>query len=133
MITERADSSKPMMGLTNFGGKYITVQDVKISKNYLNEKELKQLNLIVSLFLDLAELQATNEIPMTMKDWIQKLDDFLKLSGKKLLSSAGKVSHNEAIHKAELEFGKYSVERDKNYVSDFDKAVKKLMDDKSND
>lgn len=130
MINERADSSKPMMGLTNFGGKYITAQDVKIAKNYLEEKELKQLNLIVSLFLDLAELQATNEIPMTMKDWIQKLDDFLKLSGKKLLSSAGKVSHNEAIHKAELEFEKYRIERDKNYVSDFDKAVKKIISDK---
>lgn len=132
IINERVDSSKPMMGLTNFGGKYITSQDVKIAKNYLNEKELKQLNLIVSLFLDLAELQATNEIPMTMKEWIQKLDDFLKLSGKKLLLNAGKVSHSEAVLKAESEFEKFRLERDKSYVSDFDRAVKELMQKEGN-
>jgi len=132
IINERADSSKPMMGLTNFGRKYITAHDVKIAKNYLNEKELKQLNLIVSLFLDLAELQATNEIPMTMKEWIQKLDDFLKLSGKKLLLNAGKVSHSEAVLKAESEFEKFRLERDKSYVSDFDRAVKELMEKEGN-
>lgn len=126
IINKRADSTKPMMGLTNFKGKYITAHDVKIAKNYLTEKEIKQLNLIVSLFLDFAELQATNERPMKMIDWVQKLDEFLKLSEKKLLVNAGTISAEKASVKAEAEFEKYRKERDKNYVSDFDRAVKKL-------
>ena len=126
VISERADSGKPMMGLTNFKGKYITASDIKIAKNYLTEKELKQLNLIVSLFLDFAELQATNERPMKMIDWVKKLDEFLKLSEKKLLTNAGKVSAAKAEAKAETEFEKYRNNQDKKHISDFDKEVKKI-------
>lgn len=126
IINERVDNTKPMMGLTSFKGKYITVGDVRIAKNYLSEKELHQLNLIVSLYLDFAELQATNERPMKMDDWIDKLDEFLKLSEKKLLEGAGKVSSKKAIDKAEAEFAKFKKAQDKKYVSDFDRAIKKI-------
>ncbi|MBI1812954.1 virulence RhuM family protein [Candidatus Peregrinibacteria bacterium] len=126
IIHQRADSSKPMMGLTSFNGRYITSGDVRVAKNYLSEKELKQLNLIVSLYLDFAELQASNERPMTMSDWVNKLDEFLKLSEKKLLKSAGTISAETAGVKAEAEFLKYRNERDKKNISDFDREMKKL-------
>jgi hypothetical protein len=127
IILKRADSRKPLMGLTSFKGNYITAQDTKIAKNYLSEDELRQLNLIVSLYLDFAELQATRGRLMKMKDWIAKLDEFLKLSERKLLTGAGSVSAEEAAQKAEEEFAKFRKEKDKNYISDFDKAVKKLI------
>ena len=126
MIVSRADSNKPLMGLVNFKGNYITAQDAKIAKNYLTEKELHQLNLIVSLYLDFAELQATNGRLMKMNDWIFKLDDFLKLSEKELLTHAGNVSADNAAQKAEAEFDKYRAERNKNMISDFDLAVKEI-------
>ena len=126
IVSMRADSAKPMMGLSNFKGKYITAGDVKIAKNYLSEKELKQLNLIVSLYLDFAELQATNERPMKMAEWVGKLDEFLKLSEKKLLQNAGKISAEKASEKAESEFVKYKKEQDKKYISDFDREIKKI-------
>ena len=126
MIVSRADSTKPLMGLVNFKGNYITAHDAKIAKNYLTEKELHQLNLIVSLYLDFAELQATNGRLMKMNDWIAKLDDFLKLSEKELLTHAGNVSADAAAQKAETEFDKYSAERSKHMISDFDRAVKEL-------
>lgn len=131
IIHKRADSKKPMMGLTSFRGKYVTAGDAKVAKNYLTEKELKQLSLIVSLYLDFAELQASNERPMAMRDWVQKLDDFLKLSEKKLLSNSGSISTEQAAAKAEREFEKYRRERDAKHVSDFDKEVKKLKQGKS--
>lgn len=126
IITERADHEKPFMGLTGFKGNYLTVQDARIAKNYLTEKELTQLNLIVSLFLDFAELQAMRGTPMKMADWLAKLDDFLKLSERELLTHAGRVSADEAAEKAEKEYQEYRKKQDKNYVSDFDRAVKKL-------
>ncbi len=126
IVSMRADSAKPMMGLSNFKGKYITAGDVKIAKNYLSEKELKQLNLIVSLYLDFAELQATNERPMKMAEWAGKLDEFLKLSEKKLLLNAGKISAEKASEKAESEFAKYKKEQDKKHISDFDRDIKNI-------
>ena len=126
MIVSRADSNKPLMGLVNFKGNYITAQDAKIAKNYLTEKELHQLNLIVSLYLDFAELQATNGRLMKMNDWIFKLDDFLKLSEKELLTHAENVSADDAAQKAEAEFDKYRAERNKNMIFDFDLAVKEI-------
>ena len=126
IIVKRADSRKPLMGLTSFKGNYITTQDTKVAKNYLTESELKQLNLIVSMYLDFAELQAANGRLMKMADWIVKLDEFLKLSERELLTNAGCISAEEAAQKAEEEFGKYRKEGEKNRVSDFDKAVKKL-------
>ncbi len=100
IIDKRVDANKPFLGLTNFKGKYITTRDIGIAKNYLLENELKQLNLIVSMYLDFAELQASNGRLMKMHDWIQKLDDFLKVSEKELLLNAGKISHKGAIEKA---------------------------------
>ncbi|MCK5320664.1 virulence RhuM family protein [Candidatus Parcubacteria bacterium] len=127
MIDKRADSKKPLMGLTNFKGDYITANDIAIAKNYLSENELKKLNLIVSLYLDFAELQAMESRPMEMADWIKKLDEFLKASEKKLLDNAGKVSHEQAMEKANVEFVKYKKKQDKNYISDFDREVKKYL------
>ena len=127
IIKKRADSHKPLMGLTSFKGNYITAYDTVIAKNYLSESELKQLNLIVSLYLDFAELQATNSRPMKMKDWIDKLDEFLKISEKELLTHAGRVSAQQAEDKARQEFDKYRKQRGKNYISDFDREVKKLI------
>lgn len=126
MIAKRADGTKPLMGLVNFKGSYITQQDAKIAKNYLTEKELNQLNLIVSLYLDFAELQATNGRLMKMKDWITKLDEFLKISEREILTNAGTVSAEVAAQKAEIEFDKYRKEHDKKMVSDFDLVVKEL-------
>lgn len=127
MITNRVDADKPFLGLTNFKGKYITTKDIGIAKNYLSEEELKQLNLIVSMYLDFAELQATNGRLMKMQDWIQKLDDFLKISEKKLLTNEGKVSHQRAIEKAKYEYEKYRKAEDKKYISDFDREMKKII------
>jgi hypothetical protein len=133
MINERVDADKPFLGLTNFKGKYVTARDISIAKNYLSEDELKQLNLIVSMYLDFAELQATNGRLMKMEDWIQKLDAFLKISEKELLTNAGKVRHQKAIEKAKVEYGKYRKAEDKKYISDFDREMKKLIknDDKN--
>ena len=127
VIEKRADSKKPFMGLTNFKRDYITIDDVSVAKNYLSEAEIKKLNLIVSLFFDFAELQAVEEAPMKMIDWVKKLDEFLKASGKKLLDNVGKISHERATEKANSEFAKYRKEEDKNYISDFDREVKKLL------
>lgn len=132
MINQRVDADKPFLGLTNFQGKYITTRDISIAKNYLSEDELKQLNLIVSMYLDFAELQATNGRLMKMHDWVQKLDDFLRISEKELLLNAGKISHKKAVEKAKIEYEKYRKAEDKKHISDFDREMKKLLkDDKS--
>jgi hypothetical protein len=127
IVAKRADSKKPMMGLTGFKGSYITANDIAVAKNYLVEDELKQLNLIVSMYLDFAELQTVKGRLMKMKDWITKLDEFLKISERGLLKDAGKVSAEQAASKARQEFEKYRKDRDKNYISDFDIAVKKYL------
>lgn len=126
IIHSRANADKPFLGLTNFEGDYIARRDVGIAKNYLSENEIKQLNLVVSMYLDFAELQAINGRLMKMQDWIQKLDDFLKASDKELLNNAGTISHKEALDKAKLEYEKYRKAEDKKYISDFDREMKKL-------
>jgi hypothetical protein len=126
MIHSRANAEKPFLGLTNYKGNYITQRDISIAKNYLTEDEIKQLNLIVSMYLDFAELQATNGRLMKMQDWIQKLDDFLRVSEKELLSNAGKISHQKAIEKAKSEYEKYRKAEDKKYISDFDREMKHI-------
>ena len=83
------------------------------------------------MYLDFAELQATNRKPMRMADWIQKLDDFLKISEKELLIDAGKISHQKAIEKAKVEYKKYRKKEDRKYISDFDREMKKLLDNRS--
>ena len=107
VIEKRADSTMPNMGLTSWQGSKPRKDDIVIAKNYLNEKELNLLNRIVTAYLEFAELQALEHKPMYMKDWIAKLDDFLKLSGRELLTHAGKISHDEAVTKALAEFHKY--------------------------
>jgi hypothetical protein len=130
IITQRADNKKPLMGLTSFKGNYITTDDIVVAKNYLTESEINQLNLIVSLYIDFAELQANSGRLMKMHDWIRKLDEFLAISEKKLLHSAGSVSAKQAGKKALAEYEKYRSIQDKNYISDFDREVKKLLDSK---
>ncbi len=130
IITERVNSKKPLMGLTSLKSDYITVEDILVAKNYLTEVEINDLNLIVSLYVDFAELQATGGRLMKMQDWIKKLDEFLTISEKKLLHSAGKVSAKQAEKKALEEYEKFRQERDKDYISDFDREVKKLLEGK---
>lgn len=126
VIYERVDSDKPMVGMTNFKGDYITRDDVKIVKNYLSEKELQVLNLLVSQYLDFAELQAIEEHSMTMRQWIEKLDNILSVGNRPLLTNAGTVSHKQAIEKATQEFEEYRRKEMLQYESDFDRAIKEL-------
>lgn len=103
----RADASQPYMGLTAWTGSQPQKADVTVAKNYLNDKEIDTLNKITVAYLEFAEMQATNEVPMYMKDWIAKLDDFLKLGGKQVLDNAGKVSKKQADAKAVAEYEKF--------------------------
>lgn len=126
IIYDRVDSEKPFVGMTNFKGNYITKDDVKIAKNYLTEKELQRLNLLVSQFLDFAEFQAMEERPMRMTDWIAALDNQIVSLQRKLLEGIGCVSHKEAMKKAEREFAIYRQREMAQLESDFDKMVKRL-------
>lgn len=108
IVKARADASKPHMGMTSFSGKKPKRIDSHIAKNYLNEDELDTLNRIVSFYLEFAELQAKNRRAMYMKDWIGKLDDFLRLSERDILTHAGKISHEAAKEHANIEFDKYN-------------------------
>lgn len=126
IIYERADHKKPHMWLTNFPWKKVNSNDIVIAKNYLTKDELWNLNSIVSQYLDFAERQARRYQAMTMKNWIAKLDDFIKLDGWEILENAGQISAKMAEEKAKLEYEQYNKERDKNYISDFDEQVKKL-------
>ena len=110
VIYQRADASKPFMGLKTFKGEMPVLSDVKIAKNYLNEDELKILNNLVSGYFDFAEVQAMRHNPMHMSDYIEHLDRVLSTTGEKLLEGAGTVSHKQAMEKAEQEYRKYQVE-----------------------
>ncbi len=131
LIVNRASSEKENMGLTTWKnsptGKIIKT-DVSVAKNYLNEKELKNLDRFVTMYLDYAETQAENNIPMTMNDWAARLNAFLQFNQKELLNDLGKVSRAIAKAFAESEFEKYRIVQDKLFESDFDKAIKKLKD-----
>lgn len=126
VIINRANHKKDHMGLTNWkkspNGK-ITVSDVVIAKNYLTEKELKSLERIVTMYLDYAEDQAERHIPMTMEDWKEKLDVFLKFNEREILNNPGRISHKMAESFALSEFEKYRVIQDKIFESDFDKFM----------
>ncbi len=128
LIYERVDNEKPFVGMTNFKGDYITIDDVKIAKNYLSEIELQRLNLLVSQFLDFAELQALEQRAMTMNDWINELDNQIIQNKRKLLEGKGKISRQEAMEKAEKEFEIYRDREMKQLESDFDKMMKMLKD-----
>lgn len=120
LIYERVDHEKPYVGMTNFKGNYVTKDDVKIAKNYLSEIELQRLNLMVSGFLDFAELQALDEHPMTMKDWVETLDNQIIASRRLLLEGNGKISHEQAMDKAEKEYDEYRKLELSRLKSDYD-------------
>jgi len=129
IVHERADAARPNMGLTNWQGTKPTKGEAIIAKNYLTSEELEALNRIVNAYLEFAELQALNRKPMYMRDWIAKLEDFLRLGDRDILTHAGTVSHEQALRKAELEFEKFRVlqlARPSQVEKDFDEAVKKL-------
>jgi hypothetical protein len=129
IIHARADAAKPNMGLTAWLGSRPRKTDALVAKNYLSLDEVEALNLIVSLYLDFAELQAKSRKLMTMRDWIAKLDDFLRLSDRQILTHAGKVSHEVAAAKAAAEYEKFRVIEDARpsaVQKDFEEAVKKL-------
>lgn len=132
LIHERVNNEKPFVGMTNFKGDYVTVDDVKIAKNYLSEIELQRLNLLVSQFLDFAEFQALEQRTMTMKDWTDELDNQIIQNKRKLLEGKGRISHQEAMEKAEKEFEIYRDREMKKLESDFDKMIKMLKDNNSN-
>lgn len=113
IIYERADSDKQNMGLTSWSGKQIKKTDVEIAKNYLSEKELDALNKIVTAYLDIAEVRALDHEPMYMKDWLETIDDYLKMTRREILSTAGRISHEQALDKAHEEYKKFKAkERD---------------------
>ncbi len=104
IVYQRADAAKANMGLTSWSGDAPIKSDIEVAKNYLNQAELEVLNRVVTLYLDFAELQALDRKPMYMRDWILKLDEFLKLSGRQILEHAGKIAHEEALAKARNEY-----------------------------
>ncbi len=133
IIYQRVDSKKTNMGLTVFKGIHPTKHEVQIAKNYLDENELNILNRMVMAYLEIAELQALNQTPMYMKDWIERLDDFLKMTGKDILDNAGTVSHEQAIQKAKDEYDLYKLKIkdelsfvEKDFINQLSEATKKV-------
>ena len=121
------------MGLTSFKGIKPTKQETSIAKNYLNEKELNILKRMVTAYLEVAEIQAQNQQPMYMRDWLEKLNDFLKMTGKEILTHTGKISHKMAIDKAEKEYENYKEktkdelsEVEKDFIKQIETSVKRL-------
>lgn len=127
IIAHRANAESPNMGLTTWKnspeGKVLK-SDTNIAKNYLSEKEISELNRLVELYLNFAELQAERNIPMKMNEWIEALDSFLKINRYDLLNNPGKISHDMATKKAESEYSKFRKVQDQKFISDFDKAIK---------
>lgn len=135
LIFNRADADKPFMGLTSFGGKEPKLKDVSIAKNYLDEDELKILNNMVSSYFDFAEIQAMKKKPMYMRDYVEHLDSILSSTNNKVLEDSGKISHEQAIKKAEKEYRKYQnktlSEVEKSYletIKELEKSIKEKTD-----
>ena len=133
LIFLRADSEAQFMGMTSFDGDRPRKTDTIVAKNYLTEDELNIMNRLVAAYLEFAELQAIRKNPMHMKDWIEKLDDFIKLSGSELLENAGRISHSQAKIKADLEYEKYRVKHksdltrvEKDFIQSLGETQKKL-------
>ena len=130
IITNRVSSKKEKLGLTSWrrspNGK-IMPSDVVIAKNYLDKKELAHLNIIGNMYLDYAEIQAARGRAMTMQEWVEKLNAFLKFSEYEILTNAGEISHKVAVFLALKEYDKFRKVQDKKYISDFDKEIKKLL------
>lgn len=130
LIYERADASLPTMGLTTWkdapDGK-ILKRDIGIAKNYLNENEIKRLNRLVTMFIDYAELMAEDEVLMSMRDWLEQTDQFLSNNRRNILEGKGRISHTQAIQKANEEYDVFRVKQDEEYISDFDKEMEKYL------
>ncbi|MBX3291809.1 MAG: virulence RhuM family protein [Acidobacteria bacterium] len=133
VIYKRVDASKPNLGMTHIRGIKPTKQETEIAKNYLTESELNLLNRMVTAYLELAELQALNRKPMYMQDWIERLDEFLRMTGNPILDDAGSISHKQAIRKAEAEYKLYKErtkndlsEAEKHFIEHLEKETKKL-------
>ena len=130
IIAGRADASRPSMGLTTWknapGGK-ILKSDVSVAKNYLIEKEIKELDRIVSMFLDYAENQASRRIPTKMSEWVTRLDAFLKFNEYDVLTKAGKVSAGVARKLAEQEYDGFRIKQDRDFEGDFEKEIKRIQ------
>jgi len=127
IVYQRADGTKPNMGLTNFKGSKPTKQEAEIAKNYLNVDELTLLNRMVTAYIEIAEIQAMSKTPMYMKDWIARLDDFLKMTGKDILAHAGTISHEKAIEKVNKEYMSYK-EKTKNELSHVEEDFIEYLD-----
>ncbi len=110
LIYCRADAKQPQMGVTNFPGARLLKRDVEVAKNYLSETELDMLNRIVTAYLEIAEIQAMNHIPQTMRDWTERLKQFLTITGREVLTHAGNISHEQALQKAHAEYEKYKAQ-----------------------
>jgi len=137
IIYKRIDAAKPNLGLTSFKGLKPTLQEAEVAKNYLNEHELSILNRMVTAYLEVAELQALNRKPMYMKDWIVRLDDFLRMTGNDILDHAGTISHQQALKKAHIEYDKFKIltqnelsKTEEHFVDYLEKEVKKLSKSK---
>lgn len=128
IIYQRADAEKDNMGLTSWQGPEIKRKDVEIAKNYLNEKEIDALNKIVAAYLDIAEVQALNHEPMYMKDWLETIDDYLRMTRRDILDTKGKVTHKQAIAKAHNEYEKYKEQQEDISVVEkhFIESIKRL-------
>ncbi|MCB6991892.1 virulence RhuM family protein [bacterium 210820-DFI.6.37] len=107
IIYQRADAKQEHMGLTSWEGEHIRKSDVEVAKNYLDETEVDALNKIVTAYLDIAEVHALNQEPMYMKDWLETIDDYLKMTRRDILTTKGKVTHRQALEKAHSEYEKY--------------------------
>ena len=129
LIAERVSADKPNMGLQTWKhspkGKVLK-SDIGIAKNYLVEKEIKELERVVTMYLDFAELQASRQIPMKMADWISRLDAFLQFNEYELLKDGGNISHEVAVNLAEKEYDKFRILQDSSFESDFDREIKKM-------
>lgn len=112
VIYQRADAEKEHMGLTSWQGEQIHRTDVEVAKNYLSQKELDALNKIVSAYLDIAEVRALNHEPMYMKDWLETIDDYLKMTRREILTTSGHVSNQQALQKAHAEYEKYKMQQE---------------------
>ena len=129
IVFYRADSEKENMGLTSWEGKQIKKSDSEIAKNYLNNQELDALNKIVSAYLDIAKVRALNHEPMYMKDWLETIDDYLKMTRREILTTKGSISHKQAIEKAHAEYDKYKKKQDEllsNVEKDFIHSIEML-------
>jgi len=133
VIYQRVDSTKSNLGLSNYKGRKPTKQETEIAKNYLTEPELNILNRIVTAFLEIAEIQALDQTPMYMKDWIEQLDNFLKMTKKDILNHTGSISHKQALQKAHSEYKRYKElkqneisEVEKDFIKQISNTAKKL-------